>query len=109
MGCLAGELRDGEPMFPGENGADRPRLVRRCLGRLAPGQMMAFGVHPHNAGVTFPEDERGVREGSVSARYGGVFDDVALDLARGSLELNPRRRRAGAARFEHPRVRGSQS
>ena len=109
MGCLAGELRDGEPMFPGENGADRPRLVRRCLGRLAPGQMMAFGVHPHNAGVTFPEDERGVREGSVSARYGGVFDDVALDFVRGLLELNPRLRRTGAACLEHPYFRGLQS
>ena len=109
MGCLAGERRDGEPIFPGENGADRPRLVRRRLGSLARGQMMAFGVHPHNAGVTFPEDERGVREGSVSARYGGVFDDVVLDFARGSLELNPRRWRAGAARFKHPCVRGSQS
>ena len=77
VGCLAGELRDGEPMFPGENDVDQLRLVQRCLGRLTPGQMMAFSVNPHNAGVTFPEDELGVFEESLPARYGGdVFDDV---------------------------------
>ena len=106
VGCLAGELRDGEPMFPGENDVDQLRLVQRCLGRLTPGQMMAFSVNPHNAGVTFPEEELGVREESLSARYGGVFDDVALDFVRGLLELNPKRRRTGAACLEHPYLRG---
>ena len=109
VGCLAGELRDGEPMFPGENDVDQLRLVQRCLGRLTPGQMMAFSVNPHNAGVTFPEDELGVPEESLSARYGGVFDDVALDFVRGLLELNPRLRRTGAACLEHPYFRGLQS
>ena len=106
VGCLAGELRDGEPMFPGENDVDQLRLVQRCLGRLTPGQMMAFSVNPHNAGVTFPEEELGVREESLSARYGGVFDDVALDFVRGLLELNPKRRRTGVACLEHPYFRG---
>jgi len=106
VGCLAGELRDGEPMFPGENDVDQLRLVQRCLGRLTPGQMMAFSVNPHNAGVTFPEDELGVFEESLPARYGGVFDDVALDFVRGLLELNPRQRRTGAACLEHPYFQG---
>ena len=106
VGCLAGELRDGEPMFPGENDVDQLRLVQRCLGRLTPGQMMAFSVNPHNAGVTFPEDELGVFEESLPARYGGVFDDVALDFVRGLLELNPRQRRTGAACLEHPYFEG---
>jgi cyclin-dependent kinase-like len=106
VGCLAGELRDGEPMFPGENDVDQLRLVQRCLGRLTPGQMMAFSVNPHNAGVTFPEEELGVREESLAARYGGVFDDVALDFVQGLLELNPKKRRTGAACLEHPYFRG---
>ena len=63
-------------------------------------------MNPHNAGVTFPEEELGVREESLSARYGGVFDDVALDFVRGLLELNPKRRRTGVACLEHPYFRG---
>jgi serine/threonine protein kinase len=56
--------------------------------------------------VTFPEDELGVFEESLPARYGGVFDDVALDFVRGLLELNPRQRRTGAACLEHPYFQG---
>jgi cyclin-dependent kinase-like len=109
VGCLTGELSDGEPMFPGENDVDQLRLVQRCLGRLTPGQMMAFSVNPHNAGVTFPDDELGVPEEKLSARYAGVLDAEALDFVSGLLELNPKRRRSGKACLEHPYFRGSGS
>lgn len=36
VGCIMGELIDGNPMFPGENELDQLFLIQKCLGPLAP-------------------------------------------------------------------------
>ena len=106
VGCLMGELRDGEPMFPGDNDLDQLRLVQRTLGRLTPGQMMAFSLNPHNADVAFAEDEIAVQSESLNERYKNIFDDTALDFVKKLLELNPRHRMTGKQCLEHAYFEG---
>ena len=36
VGCILGELIDGNPMFPGENELDQLFLIQKCLGPLTP-------------------------------------------------------------------------
>ena len=36
VGCIMGELIDGNPMFPGENELDQLFLIQKCLGPLTP-------------------------------------------------------------------------
>ena len=85
IGCLMGELTDGEPLFPGDSDVDQLRLLQACLGRLTPGQMMAFSVNPHNAGVSFeglPDEPEGLArryEGKMNESGAGFHGKVARD------------------------------
>ena len=100
IGCLMGELTDGEPLFPGDSDVDQLRLLQACLGRLTPGQMMAFSVNPHNAGVSFeglPDEPEG-----LARRYEGKMNEVELDFMGRLLEMNPKARMTGEECCRHP-------
>ena len=102
IGCLMGELTDGEPLFPGDSDVDQLRLLQACLGRLTPGQMMAFSVNPHNAGVSFeglPDEPEG-----LARRYEGKMNEVELDFMGRLLEMNPKARMTGEECCRHPYV-----
>ena len=98
VGCLMGELTDGEPLFPGDSDVDQLRLLQRCLGRLTPGQMMAFSLNPNNAGVTFDDAEP---EG-LDARYAGKMSELELDFCGRLLTMNPKERITGEECLRHP-------
>jgi cyclin-dependent kinase-like len=36
IGCIMGELIDGDPLFPGESEIDQLFLIRKMLGPLTP-------------------------------------------------------------------------
>ena len=100
VGCLMGELTDGEPLFPGDSDVDQLRLLQRCLGRLTPGQMMAFSLNPNNAGVTF--DDLPAEEEGLAARYAGKMSALELDFVCGLLTMNPKERATGEECLRHP-------
>lgn len=100
VGCLMGELTDGEPLFPGDSDVDQLRLLQRCLGRLTPGQMMAFSLNPNNAGVTF--DDLPAEEEGLAARYAGKMSALELDFVGGLLTMNPKERATGEECLRHP-------
>ena len=101
VGCLMGELTDGEPLFPGDSDVDQLRLLQRCLGRLTPGQMMAFSLNPNNAGVTF-DDLRDAEPEGLDARYAGKMSTLELDFCGRLLTMNPKERITGEECLRHP-------
>ena len=101
IGCLMCELTDGEPIFPGDSDIDQLIRIQRCLGKLTPGQMMAFSVNPNNAGVNFDELPPHDPEDGLVGRYAGVMDDVELEFITGLLSVNPRERFTGAMCCRH--------
>ena len=48
IGCIIGELSDGQPLFPGENEIDQLMVIQLVLGPLPPDQMKKFRLNPGN-------------------------------------------------------------
>jgi hypothetical protein len=93
----------------------RPRLERLFsmtlpIGKLTPGQMMAFSLNPNNNGITFdlPPPE------TLNSHYAGKMNDVELDFVTGrglhsstsQLDLSAFYGIGGACRDCVARVRG---
>jgi len=97
IGCLMGELTDGEPLFAGDSDIDQLHRIQRCVGALTPGQMMAFSINPNNAGIQFdlPQPE------GLPRRYAGKMNEVELDFLGGLLKINPTERSTGEACCRH--------
>ena len=92
-----GELTDGEPLFAGDSDIDQLHRVQRCIGKLTPGQMMAFSINPNNNGITFdlPAPE------GLHRRYAGKMNEVELDFVTGLLKISPTERSTGEMCCRH--------
>lgn len=42
IGCILGELSDGQPLFPGESEIDQLYVIQKVIGPLPPDQMTLF-------------------------------------------------------------------
>ena len=42
IGCILGELSDGQPLFPGESEIDQLYMIQKVTGPLPPDQMTLF-------------------------------------------------------------------
>ena len=47
IGCIIGELSDGQPLFPGESEIDQLMVIQNVLGPLPPDQMKRFSLNPN--------------------------------------------------------------
>lgn len=51
IGCILGELSDGQPLFPGESEIDQLYVIQKVLGQLPPDQMKMFFTNPRFSGL----------------------------------------------------------
>jgi len=42
IGCIMGEITDGDPLFPGESEIDQLYLIQKIMGKLTPEQEEEF-------------------------------------------------------------------
>ena len=54
IGCIMGELIDGQPLFPGESEIDQLYIIQKVMGPLTPQQMNMFLRNPRFLGFAFP-------------------------------------------------------
>ena len=99
IGCIMGELVDGNPLFPGENEIDQIYCIQKVLGNLTEEQMDMFYNNPLFSGknllnVTKPE--------TLQRRYMGKLNKVDISFMKGLLELDPKKRLNGKNVFSHP-------
>ena len=99
IGCIMGELADGNPLFPGENETDQLHCIQKVLGNLPQEQIDIFYKNPlydgkHLLDVEKPE--------TLERRYMGKLSKTAISLMKGLLELDPTKRLNGKTVFEHP-------
>ena len=99
IGCIMGELVDGNPLFPGENEIDQIYCIQKVLGNLTEEQMDMFYNNPLFNGknllnVTKPE--------TLQRRYIGKLNKVDISFMKGLLELDPKKRLNGKNVFSHP-------
>ncbi|GFR41400.1 hypothetical protein Agub_g2079 [Astrephomene gubernaculifera] len=98
VGCLMGELLDGEPLFAGDSDLDQLYRVQQILGPMAPSHQYLFYANPHNTGIVF-----NIKQPlTLAARYRGKVSDVELDFMSGLLEMDPEKRFTGEQCLQHP-------
>ena len=99
IGCIMGELVDGNPLFPGENEIDQIYCIQKVLGNLTEEQMNMFYNNPLFNGkdllnVMKPE--------TLQRRYMGKLNKTDISFMKGLLELDPKKRLNGNTVFSHP-------
>ena len=98
VGCIMGELADGNPMFPGENETDQINCIIKVLGNLPDELVNMFYKNPIYEGkellhVSKPE--------SLERRYMGKLGPTAIDFMKGLLQLDPKKRLNTETVFKH--------
>ena len=98
VGCIMGELADGNPMFPGENETDQINCIIKVLGNLPEELVNMFYRNPIYEGkelihISKPE--------SLERRYMGKLGPTAIDFMKGLLQLDPKKRLNSETVFKH--------
>jgi cyclin-dependent kinase-like len=103
IGCIMGELVDGDPLFPGDNEIDQLNVVQKVIGKFEDYQYELFYNNPHfkNAkllNVTKPE--------TLERRYFGKLSKTAINFMKLMLHPDPKQRLNGETVFLHPYFNG---
>ena len=98
IGCIMGELADGNPMFPGEDEVDQLDCIIKILGNLPENLVNMYYENPIYNGkdlfkIKKPE--------TLEKRYMGILSPTAIDFMKGLLELDPSKRLSGDNVFKH--------
>ncbi|XP_052794882.1 cyclin-dependent kinase-like 5 isoform X3 [Mya arenaria] len=89
IGCILGELADGQPLFPGESEIDQLYVIQKIVGQLPPDQMNMFYNNARFSGLKFPSVSR---PQTIEKRYQGILSSVMIDFILQSLRLEPSER-----------------
>ena len=99
IGCIMGELADGNPLFPGENETDQLHCIQKVLGNLPEDQVEMFYKNPLYNGNKLLDVQK---PETLEKRYMGKLSKVAINFMKGLLDLNPKTRLVGDKVFSHP-------
>ncbi|KAH9496045.1 Cyclin-dependent kinase-like 5 [Bulinus truncatus] len=86
IGCIMGELADGQALFPGDSEIDQLYVIQKILGPLPDEQMKVFLKNPRFHGLKFPAVKR---PKTLEKHYQGVLTSVAIDFMKSCLSLDP--------------------
>ncbi|XP_028397771.1 cyclin-dependent kinase-like 5 [Dendronephthya gigantea] len=98
IGCILGELADGQPVFPGESEIDQLYTIQKVLGPLPPDQMEMFRNNPRFKGLKFPDVSR---PQTLFKRYNGILNSNLLQFLTQALQLTPQQRPNIAECMQH--------
>ena len=86
IGCIMGEISDGQPIFPGDSEVDQLYIIQRVLGPLTSDHMDLFMTNPRFAGLKFPDMSR---PETLQKKYLGKLSRRALGFMRALLVMEP--------------------
>ena len=99
IGCILGELSDGQPVFPGESEIDQLFVIQKIIGPLTSEQMHLFSLNPRFRGLKFPSISNPV---TLRAKYVGILSSDIIDFMEKSLILEPKERPTIEECMGHP-------
>jgi len=99
VGCIMGELSDGDPLFPGENEFDQLVIIQNMIGKLPDHQLDAFSKVPYFSGKKLIEPKKQM---TLDRRYLGKLSKLAISFMKGLLTADPKARLTGDKVFAHP-------
>jgi len=98
IGCIMGELFDGQPLFPGESEIDQLYIIQRMLGPLTNDQNDLFMRNPRFVGLKFPDMSR---PETLKKKYVGSLSRRALSFVTAVLQMDPNDRASSRECIEH--------
>lgn len=99
IGCIMGEISDGQPMFPGEDELSQLNLIQKVLGPLPQTQLEIFYSNPLYANKPL---EHVMKPETLERRYYGKLSKSALSFMKGLLKLDFRERLSSNEVLNHP-------
>ncbi len=103
IGCILGEITDGQPLFPGESEIDQLFVIQKVLGPLTADQMELCQKNPRFIGVKFPEV---TKPETLEKKYLGKLSKKALAFMKTCLKMDPADRISAAEALQHPYFEG---
>lgn len=105
IGCIMGEISDGQPIFPGESEVDQLYIVQKIIGPLTPDHIELFMANPRFAGLKFPDMSK---PETLQKKYVGKLSKRALNFIKDLLNMDPALRPTCAASVSDPYFEGIQ-
>ena len=99
IGCIMGELADGDPLFPGEDEIDQIVCIMKILGKLTDEQVNAYNKTQRFSGNKLPDI---ARPETLEKRYAGKLNKIAINFMKMLLHPDPNLRLKGDLVFLHP-------
>ncbi len=103
IGCIMGELVDGDPLFPGDNEIDQLGIIQKVLGPLPHSHVEILSKNPRLSKAILTNL---VKHETIEKRYMGKFNKVAVNFLKSLLQMDPKLRLKGDAIFQHPYFEG---
>lgn len=103
IGCIMGELIDGQPLFPGESEIDQLLVIQKVLGPLPAEQREFMQKHPRFLGTKFPDFGK---PETIEKRYLGNISKKGLSFMKGLLKMDPNERLTASEALQHPYFEG---
>ena len=89
IGCIMGELIDGEPLFPGESEIDQLYLIQKMLGPMTSEQNEIFKRNPRFLGCKFPDV---TKPETLERHYIGKASRKMISFMNQLLQMDPNKR-----------------
>ena len=86
IGCIMGEISDGQPIFPGESEVDQLYIVQKIIGPLIPEHVEIFMANPRFSGLKFPDMSK---PETLQKKYMGKLSKRALSFLNTLLSMDP--------------------
>lgn len=99
IGCIMGELIDGQPLFAGESEIDQLYIIQKIMGALSPSHLELFLKNERFAGFKFPDMSRPEK---LRCKYGRKVSKRALSFMNNMLNMEPKCRMASDTCQQHP-------
>jgi len=103
IGCIMGELVDGDPLFPGDNEIDQLGIIQKVLGPLPQPHIEILSKNPRLSKAILSNL---MKHETIEKRYMGKFNKIAISFLKGLLQMDPKLRLKGDAIFQHPYFEG---
>ena len=98
IGCLMGEMADGNPVFAGEDEINQLECIIKLIGNLPEELVKSYNDNPDfNINKLLHVD----KPETLEKRYEKVLNPEAIDFMKGLLELSPKKRLKDENIFNH--------
>lgn len=86
IGCIMGEISDGQPLFPGDSEVDQLFIIQKILGPMSSEHLEMFMTNVRFAGLRFPDMSK---PETLQKRYMGKLSKRALQFMQVLLSMDP--------------------